>query len=133
MCAEENTLPKRKEERGSRRELCNGDILNFTHHQTFLVMKLRTARWTSQVGMHGSGKSAYEILVRSPDKEMQLLTPMSEWRDVVTFFFKCFKHVAVWTLLVLLRIRTIGGFFSTLSDSILIRNSAARLTVIPLQ
>jgi len=62
--------------------------------------------------MHGSVKSAYEILVRSPGKEMQLLTPMSKWRDVVTFYLKCFKCVAVWNLLALLRIKTIGGFLS---------------------
>ena len=82
MCAEENTLPKRKEVRGSRRELCNADILNFTLHQIFWMMQLRTVRWTDHAVMHESVKRAYEILVRSPEKEIQLLTPVSEWRDV---------------------------------------------------
>jgi hypothetical protein len=71
-------------------------------------MKLRTVRRRGHVVMHGNVKSAYEILVRSPEKEMQLLTPMSKWRDVVTFYLKCFKYVAVWTLFVLLRIKTTG-------------------------
>jgi hypothetical protein len=112
VSAEENTLPKRKEVRGSRRELYNADILNFTLHQIFWVMKLRTVGWTGHVVMHGSVKSAYEILVRSPEKGMQLLTPMSKWRDAVTFHLKCLKYVAVWTLLALLRIKAIGGFLS---------------------
>lgn len=114
MCAEENTLPKRKEVKGSRRELCNADILNFTLHQIFWVMKLRTARCSGHVVMHGSVKSAYEILVRSPAKEMQLPTLVSKWRDLVTFYLKCFKYVAVWTLLMLLRIKTLGGYLSSL-------------------
>ena len=131
MCAEKNTLPKRKEVKGSRRELCNADILNFTLHQIFWMIKFRTVRWTG----HGSVKSAYEILVRSPEKEMQLLTPTSKWRDVVTFYLTRFKYVAVWTLLVLLRIKTTGGFLSSRlsATQILKQDSAARLNVIPLQ
>jgi hypothetical protein len=75
VCAEENTLPKRKEVRGSQREMCNADILNFILHKIFWVIKLKTVRWTGHVVMHGS---AYEILIRNPEKEMQLLTPMSK-------------------------------------------------------
>ena len=90
VCAEENTLPKRKEVRGSRRELYNADILNFTLHQILWVMKLRTVRWTGHVVMRGSVKSAYEILVRSPEKEMQLLTQMSKWRGCCYILFDTF-------------------------------------------
>ena len=54
----------------------------------FRVIKSRRIRWTVHIARMGERRSAYRVLVSSPEGKIPLGRPRREWRTVLKWIFR---------------------------------------------